>query len=408
MNLENNLSFISDVLKKNNVRTCLLSPLDKTDLMIDSELGGIIGYTPKSDMTVSDVIGSIEPGVKYILENEFRLCYICLRLPSQSDKSILFIGPYLQTELSSKEIMELGESAGLAPGVLKNLGEYFSTVPVLADSDRLFTLIDTFCEHIWQTPSFEIVRVNKSYTLPIISPIGTQKGDNPDETLANIKTLEMRYSVENELIKAVSLGQQHKEVSIKRLFQGQLFEKRVQDTLRNSKNYCIIMNTLLRKAAEQGGVHPVYIDQLSSKHATRIEAVTSTDDIPSLMNEMFSSYCRLVYKHSTGKYSPVVKKAILVIDSDIAAELSLSTLAKMQGVSPGYLATVFKRETGKTVLEYIRDKRIEHATYLLGSTHLQVQTVALHCGILDVQYFSKLFKRHTGKTPREYRESIRH
>ena len=30
----------------------------------------------------------------------------------------------------------------------------------------------------------------------------------------------------------------------------------------------------------------------------------------------------------------------------------------------------------------------------------------MHCGIMDVQYFSKVFKRMTGKTPREYRESV--
>ena len=106
-------------------------------------------------------------------------------------------------------------------------------------------------------------------------------------------------------------------------------------------------------------------------------------------------------------YSPIVQKIILVIDSDISAELSLKTLAQKQGISSGYLATIFKKETGKTVSEYIKDKRIEHATYLLSTTHLQIQTVALHCGIMDVQYFSKIFKKKTGKSPKEYREAAR-
>jgi YesN/AraC family two-component response regulator len=112
-----------------------------------------------------------------------------------------------------------------------------------------------------------------------------------------------------------------------------------------------------------------------------------------------------VYKHSAKKLSPIVKKTVLIIDSDISAELSLQGLASKLGVSAGYLATVFKKETGKTVLEYIKDKRIEHATYLLETTSLQIQTVALHCGVMDVQYFSKMFKNKTGKTPKEYRET---
>ena len=106
-------------------------------------------------------------------------------------------------------------------------------------------------------------------------------------------------------------------------------------------------------------------------------------------------------------YSLVVQRTILLIDSDLSADLSLKTLAENQNISPGYLSTVFRRDTGKTLSEYIRDKRIRHAEHLLATTHLQVQTVALHCGIMDVQYFSKIFKKHTGKTPKAYRESLK-
>jgi YesN/AraC family two-component response regulator len=165
------------------------------------------------------------------------------------------------------------------------------------------------------------------------------------------------------------------------------------------------MNTLLRKAAENGGVHPVYLDRVSSEFATKIERLTSLSENTSLMLEMFRSYCRLVRKHSLNTYSILVQKTVLLIDSDLAASLSLSSLAEAQGVSAGYLATVFKRETGKTVSEYIRDKRVKHAQHLLSTTRLQIQTVALHCGIVDVHYFSKIFKKLTGKTPKEYRET---
>jgi YesN/AraC family two-component response regulator len=66
---------------------------------------------------------------------------------------------------------------------------------------------------------------------------------------------------------------------------------------------------------------------------------------------------------------------------------------------------VFKRDTGITLTEYITRERMQRACRLLSTTNLQIQTVALHCGIMDVQYFSKLFKKHIGKTPKEYRAS---
>jgi YesN/AraC family two-component response regulator len=222
-----------------------------------------------------------------------------------------------------------------------------------------------------------------------------------------MKAMEKRYSFENELIEAVSLGQIHKESLFSVTFSENMFEKRTADPIRNIKNYCIIINTLLRKAAERGGVHPVYLNRVSSSFALKIEQIHSLESGAELMKEMFRSYCRLVRKHSLKDYSLVVQKTILLIDSDLAADLSLSTLAEAQNVSAGYLSTIFKRETGKTVSNYIRDKRVKHAAHLLATTKLQIQTVALHCGIVDVQYFSKIFKKITGKTPKEYRESLK-
>ena len=251
-----------------------------------------------------------------------------------------------------------------------------------------------------------MVDVNREHQIPVSLLHEAPRIDSFDDHLVNMKVLEQRYEFENEMIQAVSLGQIHKEKQLLSAFEAMPFEMRSSSPLRNAKNYSIIMNTLLRKAAESGGVHPVYLDRVSSDFAHKIEDLSVLSACPTLMREMFVVYCRLVRKHSIRKYSPTVQKAVLLIDSDLSAPLSLANIAAAQGVSEGYLATVFKRETGKTVSEYVREKRMKHAAHLLTTTRLQVQTIALHCGIMDVQYFSKLFKRHTGKTPKEYREIV--
>ena len=404
---EYELNFLRDILKKCHVRSVLLSLHDNADTLLDPQIGSIVGDL-QADMTVQRVMGRrIESNTKYKFRNEIGLQYIFLRLPVAAERNLLFIGPYLSAPLTQKELFESGERLGLAPNMQNVLREYYASLPVLSDGDSIFTVIDAFCEHIWQTPSFSIVDINGTDTLHILPTDPSTHGESLDTTLANMKMIEMRYAFENELIQAVTLGQQHKEQMFSAAFNDQMFEHRLQDSVRNAKNYCIIMNTLLRKAAETGGVHPIYIDRVSSDFAAKIERAAVVKEIYELMREMFSSYCRLVHKHSTQKYSAVVKSAVLMIDSDISAEISLRTLAEKLGITSGYLATVFKRETGKTVSEYIRDRRISHAVHLLRTTSLQIQTVAMHCGIMDVQYFSKLFKKQIGKTPKEYRDTIR-
>ena len=404
-NYEYELNFLRDVLNKCHIHTALVSHFDSADSMFDPRLISLVGSKP--NLTVKKVLGKIEDKTKYILTNEFKFQYIIVKLPLESEKNILLIGPYLYNPLSSKEILEIGENLQLTLTAQKLLKDYYLSISIIPESDRIFAMIDAFCENIWQTPSFAIVELNKSHTASLLNLDNASRGESFDEIEANIKMMEARYSFENELIRAVTLGQQHKESLFSTEFKEQMFEKRAADPVRNAKNYCIIMNTLLRKAAEQGGVHPVHIDKTSSKLAMKIELLPDVKSSMMLMKEIFSSYCRLVYKNSMKQYSPIVKKTILVIASDISAELSLDTLAQKQGISKGYLATIFKKETGKTVLEYIKDKRIEHAMYLLTNTHLQIQTIALHCGIMDVQYFSKIFKKKIGMNPKEYRESAR-
>jgi AraC-like DNA-binding protein len=287
------------------------------------------------------------------------------------------------------------------------LYEYYASIPVLKNTSSLFIMLETFCERVFERSSFAVVDLTSEKRTPA-SLLNVSPSDSGfDDHLAKMKVLEKRYEFENTMIRSVMLGRQLTDRALLPDFATLHFESRSSSPIRSAKNYCIILNTLLRKSAEAGGVHPVYLDRISSDFAKKIEDLSVLSVCPMLMNEMLSAYCKLVQKHSIKKYSHPVQKAIMLIDYDLSAPLTLSTIATAQGLSEGYLAKVFKKETGKTVCEYVRDKRMKHAEHLLSTTRLQIQTIALHCGFVDLQYFSRLFKRHVGKTPKEYRQARR-
>ena len=400
------LELLCETLKKCYVKTLIVNLDDLVDSTSDPYLEVLFGKQTTS-MTIRDFVGDLLPQTMYKASDSYNLSYIYFVLPNTQMSKVLFIGPYLPEPVSSRKLIEIGESLGIHPQYQKYIEEYCLSIPILTKTNLVFTMLDTFCERIWDSPSFSIVDINRKHPYPA-SPLNELHGSGTfDDTLVNMKTMETRYKFENDLMRAVTLGQLHKEGMLFSALSTQPYERRLTDALRNCKNYCIIMNTLLRKAAESGGVHPAYIDRVSSTFAYRIEQLPSVNESADLMREIFRAYCRLVRKHSSNKYSPVVSKAILLIESNLSSALSTSTLSATLKISEGYLSTIFKKETGKTVSEYIREKRIEHAIYLLSTTHLQVQTVALYCGIVDVQYFSKIFKKQVGKTPKEYRESLK-
>ena len=166
------------------------------------------------------------------------------------------------------------------------------------------------------------------------------------------------------------------------------------------------MNTLFRKAAERGGVHPIHLTSVSSDFAKRIEGLGSFSSGMNFMSEILQTYCRLVKRHSVKNLSPLIQKVIIKIESDLSGPLSLGELAKTFNVSASYLSGLFKKETGVTLTNYVNSKRIKHAKYLLKNTNSQIQTVAQHCGILDLHYFCRIFKKSTGKTPSAYRSDL--
>ena len=400
---DNELLFLREVFRKSHVPTAILSKNEITGRTDGETLLPI--HSLMEDRIRRHLADGLANHTVYRLTDEFGMRCIYFLLPS-SKATALLIGPFLTEPLTHAMMLEIGERNGISPGRQRFLEEFIAGIPVLSEGNPLFVMLSTFCERIFESPSFAIVDVDREHAATA-SPLHGDRGDNIlDDTLINMKAMEQRYAFENELIRAVSLGQLHKEAQLFAAFSERSFEKRLSDPLRNAKNYCIIMNTLLRKAAENGGVHPVYLDRVSSEFAAKIEQLPSLSANTALMLEMFRGYCRLVRKHNIKKFPLAVQKTILLIDSDLSAELSPKELARKQGLSPAYLSTVFKRETGKTITECIRDKRISHATHLLGTTRLQIQTVALHCGIMDVQYFSKIFKNQIGMTPKEYREFI--
>ena len=396
------LRFLCDTLQKCHIQTHIIDmsqPLTQrlSQMDIPTQLGDIDGLAD-----LESRLPQVRPGVVYRFRDQLGCHFLYCCLPTAARESLLAIGPYLAESPDSQQILELAEKHGVSPGQLKYLQNYYNSIPVLPNANHLFALVETFAERLWGKNGFTVEDVfSEPYEL-FLSP--EDKKSPAEDTLWYMRSIEQRYAYENELIEAVSKGHSHKADMIYDTFSHLSLEQRSNDPLRNAKNYCIIMNTLLRKAAEQGGVHPMNLDRVSSGFAFRIEQAVSLESVPGIFSEMFHTYCRLVRKNSLKGYSPPVQRAVALIEADLSASLNLRTIAHNLNISSSYLSSLFKKETGQTLTDYIILRRMDLARNLLSRTKLQVQTVAQHCGILDVHYFSKLFKKATGMTPKEFRQ----
>lgn len=401
------LNFLRLILKKMHIDSRVITEGEKIEKDIDRGLREFLKAEDKCSVLFKKPWDKLEENTVYKITDAFSCCYIFMLLPQMPSKSAFVAGPYVNSEITHSALVEVAEKYSIPSWLFSQLEKYFGNITFVEDERYIMAVCNSLAEVMWggeekYTVEKSIGLENKTDATEAVNALKS-KSEDP---MLSVRALEERYEAENRMMQAVSQGNLH---SVEQFFGGissLVFEQRTDDPLRNMKNYMIIGNTLLRKAAENGSVHPYYIDSVSTDFARKIEQTATVAETSALMRNMVRKYCSLVRTHSMKNYSLFVQKIITTVDSDLTADLSLRNFARMLNVNSSYLSVLFKKETGKTLTEYVAQKRMEHAAYLLRTTKLQVQAVAQQCGIYDVNYFAKMFKKIMGKTPKEYRNDI--
>lgn len=407
MKYDAQFQFFVDLMKNSNIPLYILKEDDdggfKEKFDIYFKWNNEITY----DQIFERIVKICKPACIYHMRDDVFTNFILFLLPDTEEATYVLIGPYLKAIVKREVILERAGILSLPPALFPQLEEFYQKVAVMSDTNAICALLNTLGTIMWGSlDAFEGVDLDESIhkIFPITSGDGFASAF--EACYVEREKLEKSYDGENEFLKAIELGQVHKADMIMKNYTVTRLEQRLPDSVRNVKNYSIILNTLLRKAAEKGGVHPLHIHKISSGYAKEIEALTSVDAALALHKKMVHKYCLLVKNHSLKSYSPLIKKVLTNIDADLTADLTLNTQAELLNVNASYLSALFKKEMEMTLTDYVNKSRVTHAITLLNTSNMQVQLIAQYCGVPDVNYFTKLFKKYVGKTPQEYRKHI--
>lgn len=103
----------------------------------------------------------------------------------------------------------------------------------------------------------------------------------------------------------------------------------------------------------------------------------------------------------------IVRSAMLYIHNKYELPLDLKAIADHVHLHPNYLCALFKAHTGKTVLQYLAQKRVDAAIYLLQDSNLPVELIGEKSGFRSQNQFFRHFRQVTGTTPHAYRKQHR-
>lgn len=404
MDYNQNIEFVALLLGKLHITSHIISePQKYIPSKIDRGLRAtLFGECDYSKLLLNSPNEAKENTV-YKFFDEYLCNYIFLKIPDAKN-TYFFIGPYLKALPSKEFITKKSLQLSLKNTETKHLDEYYRSLPLVEDENILLSIINTLGTFIWgNANNFNTEYI--TYEIPDKRRPVYNDGvfDGTEALNLSLEAIEQNYQNEKILIEAVSKGKLNKVDIIASTVLNNGTQDRLPDSLRNRKNYLIILNTLLRKSAEYGEVHPFHIHRLSSYFAKKIEELFSIKQSTGLQKEMMRKYCLLVKEHSLKKYSSLIGKVITLISYDLSAPLTLKHIAATLNVNASYLSAAFKKECGETLTDYVNRKRMENAAYTLAHTNKQVQVIAEENGILDVNYFIRIFKKHYGITPTQFR-----
>ena len=103
----------------------------------------------------------------------------------------------------------------------------------------------------------------------------------------------------------------------------------------------------------------------------------------------------------------ISEEALRYIREHSAEKLSIASIAAQVHISPNYLSNIFRKETGASVNEVIRQEQMKAAARLLRDTDLYLYEISEQLGYKDVKYFSLLFRECYQMTPKVYRQKYR-
>jgi len=106
-------------------------------------------------------------------------------------------------------------------------------------------------------------------------------------------------------------------------------------------------------------------------------------------------------------YATAIEKTIKYISQNHSSDISVSTLAKIAGMSERLFRDVFKEYTQKSPKRYIDERKLDAAKELLATTNMQVKVIALSLGVTNQYYFSRAFNNFSGSSPRSFRDSLK-
>ena len=140
---------------------------------------------------------------------------------------------------------------------------------------------------------------------------------------------------------------------------------------------------------------------------TRLNEIDDFEELCQNLSRLLENYIKQVASSKVKKKKIEFKKILEHVDHNFYDKISAEDIAEISGLSQSRALHLFKEETGLSLRDYVKKRRIEYSKYLLEKTNKDIADISIECGFFDQSHFSKQFKSLEKLTPMQYRKLIK-
>ena len=153
--------------------------------------------------------------------------------------------------------------------------------------------------------------------------------------------------------------------------------------------------TMVTRFAVEGGLDVETAYTLSDLYIQMADQTKETTELDKMQKQMtwYFAYKVAQRRNSSAGYSKPVAKAVDYLLNHLHQSVTLSMVAEYCSLSPQYLCSLFEKETGSTIVEFLNSQRVAQACVLLSCSEMQGVDISNYLGFGSQSYFIQVFKK---------------
>lgn len=213
------------------------------------------------------------------------------------------------------------------------------------------------------------------------------------------------YDEESELYECIRQGDKSKIQPLLDMFLSERVGKLSDNPLMNCRYHFVSAIAIITRITISCGVEHSACYMLSDIYIQKMDKCNTIIEIQSLYKDAIIDFVNESAKLKRNmSYPKPVRRCIDYIYSNLHDNITVAELSKYCNVTPTYLSSLFKKETGFNITVYIHNKKIDSAKEMLKYSDYSCSEISSFLSFSSASHFVSVFRKITGMTPNQYKK----